>query len=213
MLITDSNYDLSQAQSTTVISFDPSIDPAVLQKAVNDYIDYVADIDPAKQPQLSLRNLPTSLLVEGLHVCFSRTDIKSPSILLNVYDTVKRYNTLDNSFFDSQDVWFTSIEQFLDAKIALRSKIQAFTDKMAFYYLSCIYSMHKVEYTMLEHHEAMPDIYLSFMLTSDFYTLSALVAKANNIQTKDLVLIDNAYAYITELCLRSNLAAKLFESL
>ena len=210
MVISSADYDLNGVDS---ISFDPSIDADVFKQAVSDILDYTKNLELAKQPIVSLRGLSTELLTEGLRLCFGRLDIANPYILLNLYNTVKRYNTLDNSFFESEDVWFTSIEQFLDIKVGLRSEIQSFTNKMAYWYLSCIYSMHKVEYTMLEHHEPMPDIYRNFMLTSDLYTMSALVAKADNIQTKDLMLVDNAYAYVTELALRSNIAAKLFEAL
>ena len=211
MLISNADYDLSKHDG--IIKFSPEISSEILKTAVSDCLDFVLDIEAREQPKISLRGLPTNLLLDGLRVCFSRTDIKSPTVLLNIYNTVKRYNTLDQSFFESEEVWFTSIEQFLDVKVGLKDEIQAFTNKMAFYFLSCIYSMHKVEYTMLDRHEPMPDIYLNFMLTSDFYTLSAIVGKADNIQTKDLTMIDNAYAYITELALRSNIAAKLFESL
>ena len=210
MVISSADYDLNGVES---ISFDPFIDDDVFKQAVSDVLDYTKNLEITKQPSVSLRGLSTELLTEGLRLCFGRLDIANPYILLNLYNTVKRYNTLDNSFFESEDVWFTSIEQFLDIKVGLRSEIQSFTNKMAYWYLSCIYSMHKVEYTMLEHHEPMPDIYRNFMLTSDLYTMSALVAKADNIQTKDLMLVDNAYAYITELALRSNIAAKLFEAL
>lgn len=210
MVISSADYDLNGVDS---ISFDPSVDADVFKQAVSDILDYTKNLEIAKQPMVSLRGLSTELLTEGLRLCFGRLDIANPCILLNLYNTVKRYNTLDNSFFESEEVWFTSIEQFLDIKVGLRSEIQDFTNKMAYWYLSCIYSMHKVEYTMLEHHEPMPDIYRNFMLTSDLYTMSALVAKADNIQTKDLMLVDNAYAYVTELALRSNIAAKLFEAL
>ena len=210
MVISSADYDLNGVES---ISFDPFIDDDVFKQAVSDVLDYTKNLEITKQPSVSLRGLSTELLTEGLRLCFGRLDIANPYILLNLYNTVKRYNTLDNSFFESEDVWFTSIEQFLDIKVGLRSEIQSFTNKMAYWYLSCIYSMHKVEYTMLEHHEPMPDIYRNFMLTSDLYTMSALVAKADNIQTKDLMLVDNAYAYVTELALRSNIAAKLFEAL
>lgn len=210
MVISSADYDLNGVDS---ISFDPSIDADVFKQAVSDILDYTKNLEIAKQPSVSLRGLSTELLTEGLRLCFGRLDIANPCILLNLYNTVKRYNTLDNSFFESEEVWFTSIEQFLDIKVGLRSEIQDFTNKMAYWYLSCIYSMHKVEYTMLEHHEPMPDIYRNFMLTSDLYTMSALVAKADNIQTKDLMLVDNSYAYVTELALRSNIAAKLFEAL
>lgn len=210
MVISSADYDLNGVDS---ISFDPSVDADVFKQAVSDILDYTRNLEIAKQPKVSLRGLSTELLTEGLRLCFGRLDIANPCILLNLYNTVKRYNTLDNSFFESEEVWFTSIEQFLDIKVGLRSEIQDFTNKMAYWYLSCIYSMHKVEYTMLEYHEPMPDIYRNFMLTSDLYTMSALVAKADNIQTKDLMLVDNAYAYVTELALRSNIAAKLFEAL
>ena len=210
MVISSADYDLNGVES---ISFDPFIDDDVFKQAVSDVLDYTKNLEITKQPSVSLRGLSTELLTEGLRLCFGRLDIANPYILLNLYNTVKRYNTLDNSFFESEEVWFTSIEQFLDIKVGLRSEIQSFTNKMAYWYLSCIYSMHKVEYTMLEHHEPMPDIYRNFMLTSDLYTMSALVAKADNIQTKDLMLVDNAYAYVTELALRSNIAAKLFEAL
>ncbi len=160
---------------------------------------------------INLKNLDTDQLTAVFRYCLTNENIVNPSILLNMFNLVKRFNTLDQSFFESEQVWFSNLEQFLDVKLNLTDEIKSFSSKLAFWYLSCICSMHKVEYTVMEHVEVMPLTYRYFIMTSDMMTLSAVVATADPIDTKQLVLVDKAYIFVSELASRLSLASAFLE--
>ena len=114
-----------------------------------------AMIEDAKQkgepePEISLKGESKETLIEVLDWAMSDLTITNPSVLFNVRHLITPYNTMDESFFQSKEVWFTDIEQMLDVKIALSKQIKALQVQVVKAWLMCLRSLHKVEFTYLD---------------------------------------------------------------
>lgn len=114
-----------------------------------------AMIEDAKQkgepePEISLKGESKETLIEVLDWAMSDLTVTNPSVLFNVRHLITPYNTMDESFFQSKEVWFTDIEQMLDVKIALSKQIKALQVQVVKAWLMCLRSLHKVEFTYLD---------------------------------------------------------------
>jgi len=100
---------------------------------------------------------------------------RNVSLLLNLLNILKNYNTFSDSFFNNDDVYINNIEQFLDLKTALHDEIQSLANVIATFYLSIIKSMTKNEYTMLDEYVDMPQFMHAFYSVVDLCTLSGIL--------------------------------------
>lgn len=101
-------------------------------------------------PIIPMKGEPVETLVAVLDWAMTDLSITNPSVLFNVRHLIAPYNTMDDAFFKSKDVWFTDIEQMLDVKIALAKQIKALQVKVVQAYFACLKSLHKVEFTYLD---------------------------------------------------------------
>lgn len=206
--------------SFETVVFDPSMNVDDLKSCLSAIIKaYDAlNLDSSKedqvipQPVFNLRGLNTEVLAEGMKILLKCETISNASLLLNIYNLVKKYNSFDSGFFESESNWFVDAEQFLTIKRITNAECQEFINKLSLWFLSALYSMHKVEYTMMDIPQNMPLTYHYFILISDFFTISALLAKSK-IDLNDMKLVNRAYMYIGELSTRTALSFKLMENL
>lgn len=206
--------------SFETVVFDPSMNVDDLKSCLSAIIKAYDDLnlDSSKedqvipQPVFNLRGLNTEVLAEGMKILLKCETISNASLLLNVYNLVKKYNSFDSGFFESESNWFVDAEQFLTIKRITNAECQEFINKLSLWFLSALYSMHKVEYTMMDIPQNMPLTYHYFILISDFFTISALLAKSK-IDLNDMKLVNRAYMYIGELSTRTALSFKLMENL
>lgn len=98
-------------------------------------------------------------------------DIRNVSIILNILNLVKTFNTFDDAFFASKDVFVKSLEQFLDVKLALMPEVNKLVVDLFSAFNSMLCSASKVEYTMLDGYEDMPIFYRAFFSGIDLVTL------------------------------------------
>lgn len=101
-------------------------------------------------PVIPMKGEPVETLVAVLDWAMTDLTVTNPSVLFNVRHLIAPYNTMDEAFFKSKDVWFTDIEQMLDVKIALAKQIKALQVKVVQAYFACLKSLHKVEFTYLD---------------------------------------------------------------
>lgn len=206
--------------SFETVVFDPSMNvddlksclSAIIKAYDNLNLDSSKEDQVIPQPVFNLRGLNTEVLAEGMKVLLKCETISNASLLLNVYNLVKKYNSFDSGFFESESNWFVDAEQFLTIKRITNAECQEFINKLSLWFLSALYSMHKVEYTMMDIPQNMPLTYHYFILISDFFTISALLAKSK-IDLNDMKLVNRAYMYIGELSTRTALSFKLMENL
>lgn len=215
MLVVDkfTNDDLNALKQGGTVTFDISTPTDVVLetvKAINDFESTFNTRDPnmaseLPQIQIDAKNCNTDVLIALLDYAMHREDLVNASLILNIFNVIKLYNSLSDSYFESPISYIKSIEEFIDIKAELAPTIREISTKLAFWYLSALYSIHKTEITVVDKVEKVPNLYHALLLTSDLFTLSAIFNKGDNIETKDLVLVDSAYVYVVELANRLSL--------
>lgn len=220
----DLNFDLLFKSTDDgmyeTVTFDPSISSDELKncllsiiKAYEDLkLDSSVENQIIPQPVFNLRGIQTDVLADGMKILLKCETIVNASLLLNIYNLVKKYNSFDSEFFNSESNWFVDAEQFLTIKRLTNLECQEFINNLSMWFLSAMYSMHKVEYTMMDIPHNMPLTYHYFILISDFFTISALLAKSK-VDLSELKLVNRAYMYIGELSTRTALSFKLMENI
>lgn len=157
--------------------------------------------------------LETDELCELMRMALTRETMVNTQLLANINILVSGYNTLDDSLFQSPLILFSDIEQLLDVKLTLDKEIKDFQTKTVYWYLSCLYSAHKVEYTYLDQTVKMPNLWRKFLMATNLLTISQIMSKAEPINTSSLVLVENAYPVIMELSANMSLASRILSAL
>lgn len=157
--------------------------------------------------------LETDELCELMRMALTRESLVNTQLLANILILASGYNTLDDSLFQSPLILFSDIEQLLDVKLTLDKEIKDFQTKTVYWYLSCLYSAHKVEYTYLDQTVKMPNLWRKFLMATNLLTISQIMSKAEPINTSSLVLVENAYPVIMELSANMSLASRILSAL
>lgn len=143
----------------------------------------------------------------------SSEDIKNPIFILNVLNLIKNYNDFDDSFFSNDLIYFESIVEHLDMRINLDSDIYNLQKKVALYYLSLFSSIERVEYTILDEYEELPQFIKALFLTSNIITMSGIISRVKDLNIKEFLQIKNANFYLTNLLNEYTLSGVLVNSL
>ena len=162
---------------------------------------------------LNLKGLNTSLLTEAIKYSLTREDLRNPYMLLNIINLIKIYNTLDDSFFENEKIYVSSIEDLLDVKLDLTSEIAEFQKKLSIYFISLFKSFNKTQYEPLDKHIALPNIYKNIIMSLDILTLSGIFSVSEPFSTSECIYIDNANLYMTELLARGSMSVFLMNNL
>ena len=159
------------------------------------------------------KGLSTEELCELMRIALTRQTLVNNQLLANINILINGYNTLDDSLFESPMILFADIEQLLDVKLTLDKEIKDFQTNTIYWYLSCLYSAHKVEYTYLDQTVKMPNVWRKFLMATNLLTISQIMSKANPIDTSKLVLVENAYPVIVELSANMSIASHILSAL
>lgn len=152
---------------------------------------------------LRLKGLSAELLAEVFKYALAQEELKDPLTTLNILNLIKIYNTLDESYFDNEDVWFDSLETLLDVKLLIHSEIKQFVKKFSIYFLSLIKSYNKVTYTPMDNNIELPQLYKSLFLSMDFMTAAGIFSTVKNINTDELYVINDAVKYLSDMMIKN----------
>ena len=152
---------------------------------------------------LNLKSLNTDLKASALKYALSRDDLKDPVTSLNIFNLIKIYNTLDDSFFEDENVWVNSLEDLLDLKLEIHDELKAFVKQFSIYFLSLIKSYNKMVYTPLDNHIDLPQSFKTLFLSMDFMTASGIFSISEPINTEDLTYINDATPYLMEMMVKN----------
>ena len=155
---------------------------------------------------LKFKGLGIDLITEAFRYSLSREDLKNPSMLLNIINLIKIYNTLDDSFFENEDVFVSSIEELLDVKFEIHNELQQFIRQVSIYFMSLFKSYNKTTYSPLDNHIKLPSIYAKIFLSLDLLTLSGIFSVSPKFTTDDCVYIEESMLYISNI-MRKNIIA------
>ena len=136
----------------------------------------IAYEDEAKETKLKIileKFFVDDLIVFYKHILShkSLSNIRNISIVQNILALVKTFNTFDQSFFDNEEIYINSIEDFIDIKTAVAEEIASFDKTIIEYFLSMCKSYSKIDYTELDTYEEMPVFFQIFFSALDLTTV------------------------------------------
>ena len=138
-------------------------------------------------------------------------NLADPLMLLNILNLVKVYNTLDDTYFQSEDIFVNSVEELLDLKLAIVPELKEFSKKIAIYFFGLVKSYSKIAFTPADEHIELPNIFKQLFQLLDLATISSILAKSAPFATTDITYVDNAYVYLSSIISRSNVALDFIE--
>ena len=158
---------------------------------------------------LKLKKLPLNIIAQCIKYSLNYQNLKDPLMVLNIYNLIKTYNTLDDSFFDNDSIYISSLQQFLDLKILINTQLKKYIKQLSIYFISLFKSYTKMDYTPLDNHIKLPLLYKSIIDISDLYILSGILSLSQNFNTNQCIYIDDAYKILLTLLSKNNVSLAL----
>lgn len=168
------------------------------------------DTKTIKYFTFDFKHLSINQKIEIFKVWLSIYDLVNPYIILNILALIRAYNDFSEDFFNSPQIYFNDITEFLDIKLELKDDIDKFINEFAIWYFSLFRSLHKLEFNFLDSVKKLPLIFEKIITTVDYITLSGIIAKSNISKINELFLVENALFYITTLSQKMNISSELF---
>jgi hypothetical protein len=162
--------------------------------------------------KLNLKGLSVEKIADVLRYALTREDLKNASTILNIYNLIKIYNTLDDSFFEDENIWVNNLEELLDLKLMIRAELKEFSTKFSIYFLSLIKSYNKITYTPMDNNIELPSIFQTLFLSMDFMTAAGVFSTTNNINTSELLVIRDSIKYLTDMMAKNCLGIGLLNN-
>ena len=150
MIIYNKEIELSSdiLKNESEISFSDSI-------AVNEIVDIIKkvndiEIESGLNIFINLKPLNIQKIQEILSSLLKCDRLSNASILFNIILLLKTYNTLEDEFFNNKNVYYSSLEDFLDIKNGLKSDIKELNTKLSIYFMSIFRSLNKFEFSFID---------------------------------------------------------------
>lgn len=192
------------------INVKDGIDKDYLLSILKSIFDYEVENDLVF---LDLKGLPISLISESVKYALTREDLRDPYMLLNIINLIKIYNTLDDSFFENEHIYVSSIEDLLDIKLELSEDLAKFQKQLSIYFISLFKSFNKTSYEPLDKHIDLPETYKNIIMSLDILTLSGIFSVSEPFMTSDCIYINSANLIMFELLAKGSLSAYLMNNL
>lgn len=203
------NSDILKNESE--ISFSDSI-------AVNEIVDIIKkvndiEIESGLNIFINLKPLNIQKIQEILSSLLKCDRLSNASILFNIILLLKTYNTLEDEFFNNKNVYYSSLEDFLDIKNGLKSNIKELNTKLSIYFISIFRSLNKFEFSFIDNPVQIPELYKNILLSVDVFTIGGILSNNNGFTDKDMLMIKDSYGYVSEITSKIRTTDMLFGSL
>lgn len=203
------NSDILKNESE--ISFSDSI-------AVNEIVDIIKkvndiEIESGLNIFINLKPLNIQKIQEILSSLLKCDRLSNASILFNIILLLKTYNTLEDEFFNNKNVYYSSLEDFLDIKNELKSDIKELNTKLSIYFMSIFRSLNKFEFSFIDNPVQIPELYKNILLSVDVFTIGGILSNNNGFTDKDMLMIKDSYGYVSEITSKIRTTDMLFGSL
>ena len=203
------NSDILKNESE--ISFSDSI-------AVNEIVDIIKKVNDIEIESgltifINLKPLNIQKIQEILSSLLKCDRLSNASILFNIILLLKTYNTLEDEFFNNKNVYYSSLEDFLDIKNGLKSDIKELNTKLSIYFISIFRSLNKFEFSFIDNPVQIPELYKNILLSVDVFTIGGILSNNNGFTDKDMLMIKDSYGYVSEITSKIRTTDMLFGSL
>lgn len=213
MLIENKDIDLNSdtLKNVSEISFSDtieSIDIVELIKKINN-IENESKISIA----INLKPLNIQKIQEILSLLIKYEKLTNASIIFNIILLLKTYNTLEDDFFNNKNVYYSSLEDFLDIKNGLKYDIKELNTKLSVYFISIFKSLNKFEFSFIDNPVQIPELYTNILLSIDIFTIGGILSNNNGFSDKDMLMVKDSYGYVSEIVSKIKITDTMFESL
>ena len=185
---------------------------------VNDIVDIIMKVNDIEIESgltifINLKQLNIQKIQEILSVFLKYDELTNASILFNIILLLKTYNTLEDEFFNNKNVYYSSLEDFLDIKNGLKSDIKELNTKLSIYFMSIFRSLNKFEFSFIDNPVQIPELYKNILLSVDVFTIGGILSNNNGFTDKDMLMIKDSYGYVSEITSKIKTTDMLFESI
>lgn len=205
--------EIKKTTEKYVFSPDVNADKDELIQNIKDIFEYENETEVIPEIVIDLKGLPIDVIIHVMKYCFECENIRNSSILMNMFTIISGYNSLDEQFFNDKRIYISSLEEYLEIKMNCKDELKKFATNLTKYFLSCIKSSSKLEYTYLDDVIEIPTTYERILRNSSILQLSAIMQKAEPINTEDLYVIANATLYVNSIALHSAMSYKMLEQM
>lgn len=202
----DITYNESDSNVNIIIS--NSIDKSELLKFLEELFKIEKELTKQNKNNvfLRLKDLNTEKLADVFRLAMKTEDLSDSLLILNLINLVKSYNSLDDSFFNNDEIYVKDIEDLVDLKIEIQPELQDFINKLSIYFLSMLKSYNKYSFTVLDEYQSLPNLYLTIFNSCDFLTLCSIFANAEPFSTDKCIYLNNTLECMVNLQLKGNIA-------
>lgn len=155
---------------------------------------------------IDLKNLSKDKLCVVFKYAMEHDDRSSPLITLNLFNLLKTYNDLEESFFNNEDIYFKEIIDMVDIKLELDNETQNFLKNFGIYFLSLIKSYNKLTYTPIEVVKPLPVLYQVLFSMMDFATAAGIFSRIPEVKTSECLQIENAHQFLNMMLIKTGMA-------
>lgn len=185
---------------------------------VNDIVDIIKKVNDIEIESgltifINLKPLNIQKIQEILSVFLKYDKLTNASILFNIILLLKTYNTLEDEFFNNKNVYYSSLEDFLDIKNGLKSNIKELNTKLSIYFISIFRSLNKFEFSFIDNPVQIPELYKNILLSVDVFTIGGILSNNNGFTDKDMLMIKDSYGYVSEITSKIKTTDMLFGSI
>ncbi len=115
--------------------------------------------------------------IEHFRSLLTNLDNDNENDILNVYALISTYNSFDDSFFASKNIYLDDISEFIDVKLALKDELEAFNTTLITWYLGSLKScdMRIADDSYVE----MPLLIKGVLTCTSLVELSSIMSKAD----------------------------------
>ena len=183
-----------------------------LTNALNTLYVYEAKLDLQNLPNiwLDLKGLDNELLIEAFLYSINYSELIDPTMILNILNLIKIYNTLSDDFFNHERVYFKSLTDFLDIKITIKKDLKEFTKKIGIRFYSLVKSCNKIQDNSTA--QNLENIYNMIFSSIDFMTLCGILSNTNDFSTDECYVIKNAHTILYNLIEKSYVNNQLLDT-
>lgn len=185
---------------------------------VNDIVDIIKklndiEIESGLTIFINLKPLNIQKIQEILSSLLKYDRLSNASILFNIILLLKTYNTLEDEFFNNKNVYYSSLEDFLDIKNGLKSDIKELNTELSIYFISIFRSLNKFEFSFIDNPVQIPELYKNILLSVDVFTIGGILSNNNGFTDKDMLMIKDSYGYVSEITSKIKTTDMLFGSI
>lgn len=155
---------------------------------------------------IDCKDLSNDKLCVVFRYAMKHDDRSSPLITLNLFNLLKTYNDLEDSFFNNADIYFNQIIDMVDIKIDLDNETQEFLKSFGIYFLSLIKSYNKITYSPIEVVKQLPLLYQVLFSMMDFATAAGIFSRISELDVKECVQIENAHQFLNMMLIKTGMA-------